>query len=134
MIYEKEHISLLIRKFIEEIIHPYRELNVQMSEQWLGARRGNNFDYNHVIHRLIHLKNAAADLIRNSDGMDEQPAERAQFNKCVSLFIAAVEQQIQTLNSLGYSAASQDQQQSQHYLTSMSKNLAALKQSLKKEG
>lgn len=137
MINEKEHISHLIRTFIEEIIHPYRELNVQMSEQWMQAGR-DGFDYSGVIHGLLHLKKAAEELARDSDKTDVQPEQQALFNKCVTLFITAVEQQIQTLRTLGYQAAqttgaaAQEQDQSQRYLASMSKNLTALKQSLKK--
>ena len=125
MINEKEHISHLIRTFIEEIIHPYRELNVQMSEQWMQAGR-DGFDYNGVIHGLLHLKKAAEELARDSDKTDVQPEQQALFNKCVTLFITAVEQQIQTLRTLGYQAAqtigaaAQEQDQSQRYLSSMS--------------
>ena len=124
-----------MESFIQDILKPYRKLSIQLSEQ---AVYSNPIPMNRedLPSHLLQLKKAAIGLISSSASDNNLTSEREQLNKCIQLFITAVDLQISMLfqTETQNNTTKAQQQQSQHYLTSMSKNLAALKQSLKKEG
>ncbi|WP_415930480.1 hypothetical protein [Zhenpiania hominis] len=135
--YEKKELSALLAQFRSQILRPYRDLSIALSEV-PSAEKNRFFIYDKALCQLLGLKASALALIADSVGLADSEIQ-ARFAQCIRLFLKAVELHIHVMSRLqrGDSLSSRQLKLSQNQihrtLREMSSALAFLKKCMQKK-
>ena len=96
--YEKKELSALLAQFRSQILRPYRDLSIALSEV-PSAEKNRFFIYDKALCQLLGLKASALALIADSVGLADSEIQ-ARFAQCIRLFLKAVELHIHVMSRL----------------------------------